>query len=407
MIIDLLKRNRNYRYLFLGRLATNAGDSLYVVASAWIVFSLSQNVFLSGIAYALGSLPSSLSFLLNPIIDKYEFKKILVVSQVLQIFLISIIPLTHYFGILNAWILLIVIPIASLLNSLAYYAENSLISNLVQEDSLTVANSGMSLAYQGTDLLFSSIAGFAISLFGAIGLFIIDCLTFILSSILFSRIKAKNKRKQIKIEEGYFDNLRDGYREIRQSIIWPITLSTSVVNFFFGASLAIIPAFSSNLGGPVLYGLFLAGLSVGILVGSLLAPKFEKFSIGLLIPICFCITGIFWLFFVSVSWIPTMIMMLFFASIPIGISNVLLITLPQKIINKDKIMKVFSIQGSINTFGMPLGGIIGGYIAQRIGIMPILISTGISFLLFTLYWCTQDSLRLIPDMSSLKPANSF
>ena len=47
--MDILK-NRNFLLLFLGRIFTNIGDSLYYVAAMWLVYKLSGNPFYSGLA---------------------------------------------------------------------------------------------------------------------------------------------------------------------------------------------------------------------------------------------------------------------------------------------------------------------------------------------------------------------
>ena len=43
--MDILK-NRNFLLLFLGRIFTNIGDSLYYVAAMWLVYKLSGNPFI-------------------------------------------------------------------------------------------------------------------------------------------------------------------------------------------------------------------------------------------------------------------------------------------------------------------------------------------------------------------------
>lgn len=48
--MDVLK-NRNFLLLFLGRIFTNIGDSLYYVAAMWLVYELSGNPFLFWIGW--------------------------------------------------------------------------------------------------------------------------------------------------------------------------------------------------------------------------------------------------------------------------------------------------------------------------------------------------------------------
>lgn len=72
--MDILK-NRNFLLLFLGRIFTNIGDSLYYVAAMWLVYKLSGNPFYSGLAGFLTLLPSALQFLTGPFVDRWPIKK--------------------------------------------------------------------------------------------------------------------------------------------------------------------------------------------------------------------------------------------------------------------------------------------------------------------------------------------
>lgn len=38
-------KNNNFLFLFLGRIVTNIGDSIYYVAAMWFVFSLGGSAF--------------------------------------------------------------------------------------------------------------------------------------------------------------------------------------------------------------------------------------------------------------------------------------------------------------------------------------------------------------------------
>lgn len=121
--MDILK-NRNFLLLFLGRIFTNIGDSLYYVAAMWLVYKLSGNPFYSGLAGFLTLLPSALQFLTGPFVDRWPIKNTLVITQVLQCILILIIPITHYFDLLTVQLLLIIMPIVAFIEQFAYPAQS-------------------------------------------------------------------------------------------------------------------------------------------------------------------------------------------------------------------------------------------------------------------------------------------
>lgn len=69
--MNLLWKNKNFLILFLGRMITNIGDSLYYVASMWLVYQLGGSSFYSGIAGFLILLPMGLQFLTGPFVDRF------------------------------------------------------------------------------------------------------------------------------------------------------------------------------------------------------------------------------------------------------------------------------------------------------------------------------------------------
>lgn len=66
-----LCHNQNFSLLFLGRLLTNIGDSLYYIAAMWLVYDLGGSAFYSGLAGFLTLFPELFSFLTGPILDRY------------------------------------------------------------------------------------------------------------------------------------------------------------------------------------------------------------------------------------------------------------------------------------------------------------------------------------------------
>lgn len=56
--MEILK-NRNFLLLFVGRILTNIGDSLYAVAAMWLVYDLGGSTLYTGLAGFLSILPES------------------------------------------------------------------------------------------------------------------------------------------------------------------------------------------------------------------------------------------------------------------------------------------------------------------------------------------------------------
>jgi MFS family permease len=181
-------RNRNFARLFAGRLVTNIGDSVYFVAAMWLVWELTRNEFFTGLAGFLVLAPSGLQFLFGPLVDRWDLRRVLVGTQLIQALLVLSIPVAAMTGHLSVWLVLAVMPALALLNQLVYPAQTAAIPRLVDQEELVAANSLFALAYQGVDAVFNALAGVLVVVVGAVALFTLDAVTFVLAAALFATL---------------------------------------------------------------------------------------------------------------------------------------------------------------------------------------------------------------------------
>lgn len=180
-----LLSNTNFRRLFLGRLVTNAGDSLYFIAAMWLVYSLTGSEFYSGLAGFLTLAPSAFQAFAGPLVDRWPLRRILVGTQLVEGALVLVIPAAYYTGHLTVWVILAVMPTLTLLNQLVYPAQSAALPRIVEKEELVAANSAFSISYQGVDMLFNALGGVLLAFVGAVTLFVVDSVTFVAAALLF------------------------------------------------------------------------------------------------------------------------------------------------------------------------------------------------------------------------------
>ncbi|MFC6724587.1 MFS transporter, partial [Halobium palmae] len=161
-----LFRNAAFRRLFLGRLVTNAGDSLYYVAAMWLVYELTGSEFYTGVAGFLVMAPAALQFLFGPLVDRLPLRRVFVWTQLLQGALVLVVPVAAHFEALSVALLLTVMPLLSLLNQPVYPAQSAALPRIVDRDGLVAANSLFTFAYQGVDAAFNAVGGVLIAAVG-------------------------------------------------------------------------------------------------------------------------------------------------------------------------------------------------------------------------------------------------
>ncbi|MGF9881286.1 MFS transporter [Bacillus albus] len=405
--MDILK-NRNFLLLFLGRIFTNIGDSLYYVAAMWLVYKLSGNPFYSGLAGFLTLLPSALQFLTGPFVDRWSIKNTLVITQVLQCILILIIPITHYFELLTVQLLLIIMPIVAFIEQFAYPAQSKALPLLLHKTQLLKGNSLFSFAYQGIDLICTTLSGILVALLGAITLYVIDSFTFAITALLFFSLKMPKQAETNTSfsTKQYFTDLKEGFSIVFRSLMGVFLIGTVVANFSIGMTMAILPSFADSLVGVKSYGFFLAAISAGSLIGALFSSWVGKRNVGRVSIIGFATGAILWFLSTIVPFQWLSIFLFGLAWIPIGATNILFATISQIVIPNQYIGRINSVMRSMGTIAMPFGSLIGGYTANVFSSQLIFALASIGILFISLVWLLHPKLRALPKADEI-PADTF
>ncbi|MFJ7975738.1 MFS transporter [Peribacillus sp. NPDC096379] len=407
--MNLLLQNKNFLHLFLGRIVTNMGDSLYYVASMWLVYELGKSSFYTGLAGFLILLPKAMQFLSGPFVDRWSIKKTLVITQILQSVLILIIPISYLFGFLSIQLILIVMPIIAFIEEFAYPTQTKALPLILSKSDLIKGNSLFSFAYQGVDLVFNALAGILVAAVGAISLYVVDSITFAMAAIFFSLLKVtqdtdksskeeKNRNLSIK---AYFKDLTEGFSTVFNSLLWVFLVGSSIANFGIGMTMAILPSFSDTLGGVAMYGVLLTSLSAGSLIGALLGSLLGKYRVGILSIVCFTLGACCWTSAALVSS-PILTTLLFgLAWIPIGAVNVLFAGVSQSVIPNRVLGRVNSVMYSLSVIVMPIGSLLGGYLATIVNSKMTLCFTGFGVLCIAILWLVHPALRALPKAEEM------
>lgn len=212
--------NREFRRLFLGRLVTNAGDSLYAVAAMWLVYSLSGSTLYTGIAGFLTFGMQALQVFVGPLVDRWSLRRTLVGTQAAQGVLVLAIPAAHYLGVLTVELVLVVMPLLALLNQFVYPSQSAALPRVVESEELADANAAFAFAYQGSEAAFNALGGLAVAALGAVSLYVVNSVTFAVALALFAGLRVPPAERPPDSGVGYRAELADGVRFLRSSSLW-------------------------------------------------------------------------------------------------------------------------------------------------------------------------------------------
>ncbi|MGE7769094.1 MFS transporter [Viridibacillus arvi] len=411
-----LFKNRNFAALFFGRTISNFGDSLYAIAAIWLVYELGGSTFYTGLAGFLTMAPGMLQFLIGPIVDRVSLKKLLVVTQLIQFIFVLSIPLLHYIGVLNVTLLLIIMPILACINQFIFPAQSAALPRIVETDDLVGANSLFSFANSGVNILANSFGGVLITIIGAINIYFFDAFLFLITIFIFllfsysepTELKVKSEIGTLKGHtKRYINDLLDGYKFVRGSIISKFFYGSIAANFSFGIALAVLPAYSSSRGGVELYGIFMGTYSAGYLCGVILSPYLKRFNFGKMVITSFFISSLFWLSSVFVSSNILSIIIFGIALIPLGAAEVTMAAVGQRIIPQQYLARTFSLIASISASAMPLGSLFGGYIGTVSNSHLGFAIGSLGMLFVSLAWVIIPQLRRLPKIDEIDSKKYF
>lgn len=418
--MDIFK-NRNFSLMFIGRILTNIGDSLYAVAAMWLVYDLGGSTLYTGLAGFLSIIPKIIQLLSGPFIDRIPIRGVLVYSQLIQGTLLLIVPIASYFGFLSVGLVLIITPILTTCNTWVYPAQMSALPKILEKKQLTQGNSLFSVAYQGIDVACNAVSGILIGVLGAVSLYLWNSMGFFIGALLFSqiRIKSAGARSETSSEDhseispvvdseaiknpssrknNYFSDLMEGVRLLVKTPLAKLLFGIIIINAAGGATFSVLPMYSDHLGGADIYGILLMAQALGSLLGALIVPyfRFERIRLGRIYSFAFILSGLAWSLSTYSPWAWITVLIYGLAWFPGGAVNVIINTVVQKGVPPQYLGLIFSATMALSGMALPLGSLIGGSLGVWLNSSTIISLCGVIVMLVGVYWSIDKSSRNLP-----------
>lgn len=408
-----LFENTAFLRLFLGRVVSTVGDSLYIIASTWLVFELTGSSFFAGLAGFLGHLPQLLQFLVGPLVDKYDSSKLLVATELAQLSVVIIVPIAFLCNLLNVYIVLGIIPLLSLFNQFSNPTQFSLIPRILDDELVSQANSTFEMSYRVFQAAANSVSGVLIPIIGAVGVYVVNAGTFAVSAVIFALISTPrgNDNEDPKITEEstsrlkeYVEKIRDGFKLITSNkTILFLIVATAMGNFIISLTTAVLPAYSEAYGGAQVYGVLYASVGTGLFIGSLIGNELTSFSIKTSVGSGFLLSGVSWVMMNFSSSLVITAMFFILAWILLGAINVVTMSTIQIGTPDDKVGRVVAIDGSLSGIGSASAFLIGGAGGDIFSAAAVITASGAAFSLLGLYLYLSPVLPQSRSVDSLEP----
>ena len=265
-------RNRSFTLLWIGQVIETIGCSLTSLAASILVFRLTGTAASVGLMMMATSAPTILVGLLAGVVaDRYDRKRILIISDAIRIFLVALIPFLIPLGI--GW-LYVIVALSAVVTQFFDPAHESVLPEIASDEELAAANSLMAISSFGATAVGFAASGFIASSMPIEWAFYLNALAYANSTLM---IVAAPIPKNVATSEdsglaAVGSNLRAGARVLIDTpMLRSLFLVFSV--FFVSAGLSntlLLPMALKALGATeAQYGLQEGLTSVGFVIGSL------------------------------------------------------------------------------------------------------------------------------------------
>lgn len=302
----LLRKNTNFRRLWLATVISYLGDWFNLLASAALIGHMTS----SGVAVSYLFLARLLPlFLFSPwtgtMADRFDRKKLMIIADLLRAATVLCYLLVQWTG--NVWLLFVLTVIQFALSALFQPAHTALIPMIVEGEDLVTANALDGFTWSSMLAFGSLLGGVATTLFGISACFVIDSATFVWSAFFISRITAPARPASAATSQrlGLLSFI-DGLAYLRtRSFLLGIVLVKSGGGLFWGAGDVLQVPIARELfpigeNGAITLALFYAMVGIGSGLGPLwltriFGDRLRTNQFNILLGFALSVLGLYWL----------------------------------------------------------------------------------------------------------------
>jgi len=375
--------------MWFGACTSSIGTWMQIVAQGWLIYRLSHSAFLLALDQFLGGIPIFLFSLIGGVVaDRIERRKILLVSQYIQMGSATLLTILVATGSVHVWHILCLSFVSGLAQAFGGPAYQALIPILVDRDDMPNAIALNSIQFNMAVTIGPALAGQAVAKLGERWCFGLNALSFLAPIISLSIISARFLPEAT--VESIFSSLKQGIKFVRQqSSMEALTVLAFCMTTLSMPLRTYIPVFVEDVfhRGPETYGNLLSLMGVGSICGSLLvASKGNmqskgRFALAALI----CLgTGIS--VFSFSRWLPLSYTMLVLVGASMMGVFATVTSLVQLITTNEMRGRVMSVYNCAFRGGMPMGNLLSGWLVPIFTAPIVLGVNGLILILVAFYF---------------------
>ena len=379
--------------MWLGACTSSIGTWMQNLAQSWLVYELTKSAWYLGLDVFLGQIPIFLFSIIGGVVaDRKDRRKVLVVSQLVQMVCALTLATLAWFGVVQVWHILALSFTVGTAQAFGGPAYQALVPSLVKKEDLQNAIALNSMQFNVARIIGPTLGGLTLAKLGAVWCFGINALSFL--AVIFTLLRVKPRPPAMTHKEPVIESMKVGLRFVRDNSAMRGLIVLAFLMTLLGIPLLtflpVVAERTFHLGkeaysemlvisgiGSVLGGFFVAG--TGQIQNKGLLSLASLGALGALI-LGFGLSTNFYLSLV----------MLFFAGAALIACFGLVSSLVQHLVEDSMRGRVMSVYNVAFRGGMPFGAFAAGKAIESFGAPQVLAANGVLLIVLSaVFFFTQ------------------
>jgi MFS family permease len=374
--------SRNYKLFFSGQTVSLIGTWITRVATSWLIYRLTGSLLLLGVVGFCGQIPT---LILGPftgvIVDRVDRHRILVITQVLSMLQSFALAALVFTGAIQVWHILVLQIAQGIINSFDTPARQSFVVEMIEDRAhLPNAIALNSTMVNASRIIGPSVGGLIIAAVGEGWCFFADGVSYlaVIASLIAMRVAKRampTKTTSLRAE------FREGFHYVSRFLPVRSALTLLALVSMLGMPYSVLmPAIATKFlhGGAHTLGFLMTASGVGALAGALyLASRKSVLGLG---RVMVASAALFGAGLIAFSFSRSLILSLAILT-TVGAGMMITMastnTIVQTIVREELRGRVMAFYSMAFLGTAPLGSLMAGAIAERIGPTNTILAGGI------------------------------
>lgn len=399
---------RNYRLWFAGQLVSLVGTWMQSTAQGFLIFDLARRItgdprmadaYLGYVTLASGIPPLLFMLYGGVVADRMPRRTLLILTQTTMMVLAFILAGLTFLNLVQPIHIIVLAFFLGVANAFDAPARQAFVLEMVEREDLTNAIALNSTMFNLATVVGPAIGGLTYAAVGPGWCFTINGLTFIAVIIALLLMRLKPFVAEVR-QASAMEDLKKGLRYVASHRVIQAVLGVVTLTSLFGmAYVALIPAWAVNVlgGNATTNGYLQSARGLGALLGALMIASLGRIRFkGKLLTLGTFAFPILLIVFALMRWLPLSLL----ALVGVGWSFMILFNTANALVQtlvadelRGRVMAIYS----LTFFGtMPIGGLLAGVVASKIGEPETVILGALISLVFAgLIWWRVPRLRAL------------